>query len=177
VSRVAVRYSKALFELALEHKLVETVQADLAMISEIHRENPDFYTALNNPLIDEFIKAKMLGELFQKDINALTFNFLQLLSRKKRSAFLLEIIDHFNESVLDYQGILPATLFYAEQLSNEQIDEIKSRIEKMIGKSILLSKQIDPSIVGGFIVRIRDTVIDLSIKTQLNKLHAQLTHG
>lgn len=177
MSRVAVRYSKALFDLAFEQKHVETIRADLAMINKACIENPEFYTALNNPLISEFVKAKMLRDLFQKNIHKLTFNFLQLLSRKKRSNYLLEIIEHYNERVLDYQGIIPAALRYADQLNKEQIEDIRLRLEQMTGKSILLSEKKDDSIIGGFIVRFKDTVIDLSIKTQLEKLKAQLIQG
>ena len=177
MSRVAVRYSKALFDLTVEQNQIEMVQNDLGMIRDVCSENPDINAALNNPLIDEFIKARLLKELFQDQVRPLTFNFLQLLSRKKRSGFLPEIIGYFNERVLEYQNILPATLFFAEKVTVEQVERIKSRIEKLTGKSILITEQHDPSILGGFIVRIRDTVIDLSIKTQLDKLRRRLING
>jgi len=177
LSRVAIRYSKALFQLAREENLVDEVQADLEMIKESFSGNVEFQTMLINPLIEESAKAKVLKDLFWENVNPLTFRFLQLLSRKKRSGLLLEMIDRFMESVLELRGILAGTLFASSPLDADQIDEIKKKTELLTGKSVLFSEQIDPSLVGGFIVKIKDTVIDLSIKSQLEKLRAQLVHG
>ena len=177
MSRVAIRYSKALFQLAREENLVTQVQSDLEMIKETCSANVEFQNMLDNPLIEESAKAKVLKDLFEENVHQLTFRFLQLLSRKKRSGFLFEMIDHFMESVLDYRGILAGTLIASSPLESDQIDEIKKRVESLTGKSVIFAEQIDQSLVGGFIVKIKDTVIDLSIKTQLEKLRAQLVQG
>ena len=177
MSRVAIRYSKALFELAVEQKLVEIIQHDLKMIGKVITENTELEGILTSPLIEEAAKVKILADLFEKTINGLTYRFLQLLSKKRRIGFLLEIIDHFNNSVLDYQGVLPAVLFSADKLSREHVDVIRAHIEKITGRTIQLTENLDPAIIGGFIVRIRDTIIDLSIKTQLDRLRTQLIHG
>ena len=177
MSRIAIRYSKALFDLALEKELIETVQTDLQMIKEVCLGNADFQNALVNPLIDENVKAKLLTELFEDNLNPLTFKFLQLLSKKKRSGFLLEMIDQFLMRVLDHQGILSGLIISAKSLDPDQVEEVKNKITVMTGKTVLLVEQIDDSVVGGFIVKIKDTVIDLSIRTQLEKLHTQLVSG
>jgi len=177
VSRVAVRYSKALFELAVEQKIVEPVQNDLALIDKLCRENEEFDAALTNPLIDEPVKARVLRTLFEQTIHQLTYRFLQLLSKKRRIGFLREIIEHYNARVLEYQGVLPAVLLSADTLSREQVAKIKERIEAISGKSVLLSEELNPALIGGFIVRIRDTIIDLSVKTQLERLRTQLING
>jgi F-type H+-transporting ATPase subunit delta len=177
LSRVAIRYSKALFQLAREENLVGEVQSDLKLIKEICTENADFQNMLINPLIEEYSKAKVLKDLFEKNINPLSFRFLQLLGRKKRSGFLLEMIDRFMDSVLEYKGILAGTLIASCALDSEQVEGIKKKVESITGKSVILSEQIDESMVGGFIVKIKDTVIDLSIRTQLEKLRTQLIQG
>ena len=177
MSRVAIRYSKALFELAVEKKLVESIQQDLAMIDTLCSENPDFDALLTNPLIDEAAKAKILSEMFDKNVNELTNRFLQLLSKKRRIGFLREIIEHYNHRLLDYQGVLPAVLLSADKLSREQVAQIKERMEMITGKSLQLVEKQDPQILGGFIIRMRDTIVDLSIRTQLDKLRTQLIHG
>jgi len=177
VSRVAIRYSKALFELAVEKKNVESIQHDLAMIDTLCLDNPDFDALLTNPLIDESAKAKILSTLFEKNLNILTYRFIQLLSKKRRLGFLREIIERYNDRVLDYRGILPAVLLSADTLTREQVTQIKERIEKITGKSVQLAEKQDPDILGGFIIRVRDTIIDLSIKTQLDKLRTQLING
>jgi len=177
LSRVAIRYSKALFQLARDENLVMEVKSDLKVIKETCISNPEFQEMLNNPLVEEYVKAKILKNMFADKVNQLTFRFLQLLSKKRRSGFLLEMIDRFMESVLDYQGILTGTLVSSYAMDPAQVDEIKQKIEVLTGKKVLLTEQIDPSMIGGFTVKIKDTVIDLSIKTQLEKLRAHLVHG
>jgi F-type H+-transporting ATPase subunit delta len=177
LSRVAIRYSKALFELARDKNLVTEVQSDLAFIQETCLANPDFHDLLNNPLIEEYIKANVLKEMFAAEVQQLTFRFLELLSKKRRTGFLLEMIDRFLTRVQEYQGILAGTLIASTKLTSTQVDEIRKKVEVLTGKKVLLSEQIDPSLIGGFIVKIKDTVVDLSIKTQLEKLRTQLVHG
>jgi F-type H+-transporting ATPase subunit delta len=177
LSRVAIRYSKALFELALEKNLIEDVRTDLEMIQKVCAENPEFQQTLNNPLIEEKIKSNILRELFETKVNSLSFKFLQLLSRKRRSGFLLEMIDNYLQRVLDHQGILSCLLISLKPVESDQNDAIKERIESMTGKSVIFTYQIDGSLIGGFIVKIKDTVIDLSIKTQIEKMRKHLIHG
>ena len=177
MSRVAIRYSKALFELALEEQIMEEVRSDLEMIKDVCAGNTEFQNALNNPLIEERVKANLLKKLFEDKLNPLTFKFLQLLSKKKRSGFLLEMIYRYMERVLEHNDILSASLITAGQMERTHVDTIKNRVEDMTGKSVILSEQIDDTLVGGFIVKIKDTVIDLSIRTQLEKLRTQLVRG
>jgi F-type H+-transporting ATPase subunit delta len=177
LSRIAIRYSKALFELALEKNVVEEVRSDLEMISRVCSENQQFNQLLNNPLIEEKTKSAVLKELFESKINPLSSKFLQLLSRKRRSGFLLEMIDKFIERVLEHQGVLSCLLISSEKVDSDQVKEIQKRIEQMTGKSVIFCYQTDKSLIGGFIVQIKDTVIDLSIKTQLEKMRTQLVYG
>ena len=177
MGRVAIRYSKALFDLALEKKLIDEVRTDLKMIQNICYENEEFYQSLDNPLIEEKTKSTILKDLFEKSINPLTYKFLQLLSRKRRSGILLEIIDYYIQRVMEYEGILSCTLISSLPIEVDQTDKIKKRIEEMTGKKVIFNHQIDKTVMGGFIVKIKDTVIDLSINTQLVKMRSRLVHG
>jgi F-type H+-transporting ATPase subunit delta len=177
LSRIANRYSKALFELALENNIVEEVRSDLEMIHKVCSDNPDFAQLLNNPLIEEKTRSAIFKELFEVNVNPLCYRFLQLLSRKRRSGFLLEMIDKYLERVLDHQGVLSCLLISSQQVEVDQVDKIKNRIEEMTAKTVVFRYRIDPSVIGGFIVKIKDTVIDLSIKTQLEKMRTQLVYG
>jgi F-type H+-transporting ATPase subunit delta len=177
LSRVAIRYSKALFDLALEKNMINEVRSDLEMIYKICTENPDFKQMLDNPLIEENSKSAILENLFKDKVNAVSYNFLQLLSKKRRSSFLLEMIDKYVDRVLDHEGILPCLLISSHQVESEQAEDIKKRIEEMTGKKVIFSFQIDESLLGGFIVKIKDTVIDLSVKTQLESMRTRLAYG
>ena len=177
MSRVALRYSKALFELALEQNLIEDVRVDLQMIRDVCMTNPEFQQALNNPVIEEKVKSKVLKELYDNNVNPLTYKFLQLLSRKRRSGFLLEMIDNYFLRVLDHEGVLSCLIISSRPVETNQIEKIKDKIEVLTKKSVIFTPLIDNSIIGGFIVKIKDTVIDLSIKTQLEKMRTQILNG
>ncbi|TFH02324.1 MAG: ATP synthase F1 subunit delta [Calditrichales bacterium] len=177
MSRVAKRYSKALFALALQEQGVDTVQEDMNMIKAVFSENPDLHNAMINPLIDVKVKSKLLSEVFEERVEPLTFKFLQLLCKKKRSGFLTEMIDYYTERVLEHNGILSGELRSAKVLDADQVSEIRSRIEVLTGKKVRLKILVDNSLVGGFVVKVKDTVVDLSVKTQLEKMRAQLVHG
>jgi F-type H+-transporting ATPase subunit delta len=177
LSRVAIRYSKALFDLALEKNMIDQVQTDLEMIQKVCADNPEFNQLLNNPLIEEKTKASVLRELFENEVSPLSYKFMQLLSRKKRSGFLLEMIEKYLERVLDHKGILSCLLISSQPVEESQSNEIKRRIEEMTGKKVIFSYQLDDSVIGGFTVKIKDTVIDLSIKTQLEKMRTRLVYG
>jgi F-type H+-transporting ATPase subunit delta len=177
VSRIAIRYSKALFDLALEENLIDEIHSDLEQIKEVCVSNPEFQNALINPLIDNRLKTTILKEIFENELHALTFKFLALLSKKKRLGFLLEMIEHYLEKVLEYKGVLSGLLISAGSLDPVQIDSIRNKFESITGKSVILSEHTDKSVIGGFIVKIKDTVVDWSIKTQLDKLRTRLVHG
>jgi F-type H+-transporting ATPase subunit delta len=177
LSRIAIRYSKALFDLALEEKLIDEIHSDLEQVKEVCVNNPDYQNALINPLIDDSLKSTILKEIFENRLHPLTFKFLALLSKKKRLGFLLEMIEHYQEKVLDYKGVLSGLLISTGSLDPAQIDSIRNNIESITGKSVILSEYTDKSVIGGFVVKIKDTVIDWSIKTQLDKLRTQLVHG
>lgn len=177
MSRVAIRYSKALFDLALEKNMIEEVHSDLEMIQKVCSDSAEFNQLLNNPLIEEKTKSSVIKELFESNVNFITYKFLQLLSKKRRSGFLLEMIDKYVDRMLDHQGILSCLLISSQPVEPEQRNEIKERIEEMTGKKVILSYLHDATVIGGFIVKIKDTVIDLSIKTQLEKMRHQLVYG
>jgi F-type H+-transporting ATPase subunit delta len=177
LGRVAIRYSKALFELALEKKVIDEVSKDLEMIRNICYENEGFYQSLDNPVIEEKTKSAILKDLFEENINPLTYKFLQLLSKKRRSGFLLDIIDYYLQRVREHQGILSCSLISPQPMDLDQTNEIKKRVEEMTGKKVIFNHLIDDTVLGGFIVKIKDTVIDLSIKTQLEKMRSRLVNG
>jgi len=177
VSRVAVRYSKALFETALQKNKLDVVLSDLHGVEDLAGENRQFAQLLQNPLIQVNRKLKIITGLFQGRVDDLTFSFLVLVTQKKRIDFLLEMITHFARRIDDHNGILNGELFSAAKISSEQVEDIQSKIEIYTGKTVHLECRIDANLIGGFVVKIRDTVIDLSVNGQLEKLRNKLVFG
>jgi F-type H+-transporting ATPase subunit delta len=177
LSRVASRYSKALFAATLEQKKLDIVAGDLNSVSSIIDQNKDFKNLLYNPLIPANKKTDIIRKIFDGKINQLTYNFLKLLCSKKRSEFLPEIIDDFKMRILEYEGVLIGQIISSKPLSPVQVADIHKKITTQSGQKVQLSQEIDEDLIGGFIVKIKDTVIDLSVKNQLNKLRNKLVFG
>jgi len=175
LQRVVKRYCKALFELALEQDQLETVENDLLRILEIIGQNEDFTAFLASPIVRESQKTQLLTDVFKNQVSPLTNQFLMLLSQKKRSSLLPLIVQHFRAMLLAWRDIVEVELTSVADLNDEQLKRIQIHLQEVTGKSVILKKSYDPALIGGFIVKMGDTVIDNSIRNQLNKLHEHLT--
>lgn len=174
MSRVAKRYAKALFALAKEEKLLEKINGDIANFSVLNRQNEDFSALLSNPLINDKDKRSVLQDIFQGKVQGLTMNFLDLLAEKKRISILPQVAEEFREMMLAFANKVEGELISAQKLSHEQASKIKTKVEALTGKAVLLTEKIDKNVLGGFVVKVEDWVLDNSIRYQLVKLREKL---
>ena len=174
MSRVAKRYAKALFELALEEKLLNEIEADLQRINRAVEQSAEFNELLSNPLIADQDKVKLILPLFEGKVRQLTLDFLALLGQKRRFSVLPDIIVQFNGMMLAYRNIVEAEVISAVKLSANQLERIKKQMEEITGKKLLLKEQTEGSLIGGFIVKVQDMIIDNSIRHHLDKLRERL---
>ena len=174
MNRVAKRYAKALFGLAEERKILDELEKDLEQMAEVLSGSPDLAAMLQNPLISEQDKFGVLNEVFSRGMQQTTIHFLHLLADKKRLAILPDAIEAFHYMMLQHQNTVEAELISAVQLSENQVNEIRKNMEDLTGKTLRLEKKIDADIIGGFVVRVEDLIIDNSIRNQLEKLRETL---
>jgi F-type H+-transporting ATPase subunit delta len=177
LSRIAIRYSKALFELALEKGKLAEIEKDFVFIKEQITSDNELQNFLFNPLIQAKSKTNIFKKTFKDSIDPLTMNFLVLTSSKKRSEFLTEIIDKFEFLALQHNRIVLAQVYSTMPLDSNQTEEIQSHLEKKTGKKVQLVEILDKSLLGGFIVKISDSVIDYSLKRQLERLKEKMIFG
>ncbi len=175
MNRVAKRYAKAIFELASEKNILNTVEKDFVFLSKLIAESPELNQLLANPLIIEEKKITVLKQVIGQKINTLTFDFLQLLAAKRRLKILPAVLENFRQMMLEHRNIVEGELISAVELDQKQIAAIKSQLEQSLGKNVELRSIIQPEIIGGFVVRVQDVVIDNSIRLQLDKLREKLT--
>ena len=174
MSRISIRYAKALFSLAQDEKKLDIVANDLSNIKGLIETSVDFNTFLLNPLISGNKKAEVLNSMFAEKVDPLTLNFLNLLSSKKRVNVLDQILIRFEELLLKHRNQIVAELISTASLDSDQLDSIKANIEAITQKSVLLETKEDASLIGGFTVKIDDIIIDNSVRYQLTKLKEKL---
>ena len=174
MSRVAKRYAKALFELAEEQKVLDKVYGDLLAVAKTVKDSDELQTLLVNPLVNERDKLKVLDRIFSKGFHKLTRTFLDLLADKRRLSVVQEIVDKFHRMMLAHNNQVEVQLISAIDLERPVVEKISKQIQQIVGKEVLVHKRIEPSIIGGFVVKVEDIVIDNSIRSQLNRLREQL---
>lgn len=175
-SLITVRYVKALYELALESKLLEEVEKDMLSLQSVINESKEFNDFIKIPTIKISEKLKMIDTLFKGKLNKISIQFLHLLIKNNREIYLKRICLHFISYYKQNQGIKEAVITTAIPLSETHKNEIYAFITKKFKVNIELTEKVDPSIIGGFVLRIGDQQINASIHAQLNKIRRELIH-
>jgi len=168
--RLANRYAKALFELALEQQKLETVTADLQLITETISQNRELTLLLKSPVVKEKKKISVFKALFENHVDKLTLRFLILLAKYGREDIILQVSESLISIYNDYHGIANAWLSSAENLEADAKTAILALLKNLSGKEIILHEEINADLLGGFIVKLGDYQYDASTKTLIKKL-------
>ena len=163
-------YADALFSSAVEEKRLEEVKKDLEGVYEAFKENTEFFGMMDSPTFEKEEKSKILKEIFEEKTEVLLYNFICLLCDKKRMSLFLKIAESFFESYRDYHGFMEVNVVSAVALSEEQKEKLKEKLSALTGKKILLKTQIDPSVIGGVILRYDNKEIDGSVQKKIDSL-------
>ena len=172
-TRAALRYAKATLNLAKENGLAKEVNDDMILIQSTLEENHDLEVILKSPVIKSDKKRSVLKQVFEKKVNDITMGLLNLLIENKRPALLNLVAKEFIVIYDFLQGVEAAQVTSAVPLSKELKKTILKRVEESIGKEITLNNVVDPSIIGGFVLRVGDKLYDSSVSYRLNDLLSQ----
>jgi len=174
-SKVAARYAKSLLEITIEKGMVDQVANDMSHLYDTQAENKDLVSLFNSPVVSSAKKNEVLKEVFAQ-FEGLTASFVSMVVNKGRENHLPQIAYSFIQQVKEHKGIVPVELISAVALDDSTKKNIFSKIESSVKGTLEVSETIDPSIIGGFIVKMGDRRIDASVSSQLNKLKQSLTH-
>jgi F-type H+-transporting ATPase subunit delta len=167
-------YANALFEAAKEEGRLETVSDELGAFVEAVRDVPQLRALLGNPEVESPEKADALRAILA-DADELVRNFLLLVVEKGRVHQLDEIFSEFEALVSAEEGILEVELTTAVELSDEEADKLLEQIEQVSGRKLRASREVDPALIGGFVLRAGSYLADASVRGRLERLRRQLT--
>lgn len=171
VSGVAGRYASALFELARDEGAVDSVARDLDGFERLMAESPDLVRLVKSPVFTADEQVKAVAALLEKaGIGGLAANLIRLVAAKRRLFVLPDMIRDYRVLVARSKGIVPAELRLAEQPSPRVLDDIKSAIRDMAGSEVDVAVTLDPSLIGGLVVKVGSHMVDASLKTKLNNI-------
>lgn len=172
---LAGRYANALFELAQEQKVIDAVSADLASLRRALETSPDLARLVKSPVFSAEDHAKALTAILGKmGANALTTKFVLLLAEKRRLFILTGVIRAYESQVAKSRGETEAEVTAARALNDAEISELKSALKAKLGKEPRLHTKVDPSLLGGLVVKVGSRMIDSSLRTKLDGLRAAM---
>ncbi len=172
--KVASRYAKALLELALEQKKIDSVLGDMKFLLRANDESREFELLIASPIIDGQKKIDIFNRIFDQ-FEDITKSFVKLITENGRDVLLPEIARAFEAKVKEYKGIVPITLITATPLDDATKEQILSKVRATVKGELEIEEKIDESLIGGFVVRMEDKQIDASISSQFNNLKQRLT--
>lgn len=171
---VAVRYAKALFSLALEKEILEQVYIDMQSISEVLKQQEELSILMENPVVKHSEKKQLFQYIFKNRVQSITSSFLDLLITKNRQEYLLAICNSFFQQYKNYKGYREVGLVTAISPTKEFEEGLTKQIAQKLDTDIKLNTSVNPEIIGGFMLRIDDMLLDKSIATKLSDIKKQL---
>ncbi len=175
VSGVAERYAGSLFELASEAKSVAKVEADLGRFEAMLDGSADLQRLIKSPVFAAEDQARAIGALLAKaGISGLAGNFIKVAAANRRLFAVPSMIQAFRRIAAEARGEASAEVTSAHALTAAQQTELKATLKGVAGKDVSIAVSVDPSLLGGMIVKMGSRQIDTSLKTKLNSLKLAL---
>jgi F-type H+-transporting ATPase subunit delta len=177
---MAGRYATALFELALDSKSVDAVKADLDKFDVMIADSPDLLRLVRSAVFGADEQGRALSAILDRaGISGLAANFVKLVAANRRLFAVREMIGDFRKLVARWKGEVRAEVTVAERLSDGHLEALKGALKSVTGgKSVDLNVKVDPSIIGGLVVKLGSRMVDSSLRTKLNVIkHAMKEAG
>ena len=171
VSGMAGRYATALFELALEEHAIDAVRADFDRFDALIADSPDLQRLVRSPVFTADEQTRALTAVLDKaGIGGLAARFVQVVTAKRRLFAVRDMIRAFRKLVAAHKGEASASVTVAEQPSEAHLAAIKAALKSVTKKDVQVEVKVDPSIIGGLIVKLGSRMVDTSLRTKLNAI-------
>jgi F-type H+-transporting ATPase subunit delta len=171
VTQIARPYAAALFDLAKTEGSVDAVEAGLNDLQALSGESEDFRRFLRSPVISADAKAGAAAAILSKaNLSATVANFVNVVARNGRLFALPAIIKGFKQLAAEQRGEISADVTSAAPLTDAQRKSLADTLKGKVGKTVTLTEHVDPSLIGGLVVKVGSQMIDSSLKTKLTAM-------
>ncbi len=169
-AKLSRRYAKSLLGLVTEQGKAEDSYKDMEFILAACKESKELNRVLKSPIINADKKLVILKEVFGGTISQITMAFLELLTKKGRESDVRDIADAYVSLYKESKGIETATVFSAARLTDESRKKVLELVKAGTDGEVELVEQVDPSLIGGFILRVKDKQVDTSISSKIREM-------
>jgi F-type H+-transporting ATPase subunit delta len=172
VSGVAGRYASALFSLALDNRQTDAVAEALGRFDALVAGSPDLERLVRSPVFSAADQLKALNVILaDANIGGVAANFIRLVASKRRLFFIREMIAGYRKLNDAHRGVTRADVTSATPLTDAHIGQLKDSLRAASGgREVDLNLKLDPSIIGGLIVKLGSRMVDGSLRTKLNAI-------
>ncbi len=175
VSGIAGRYASALFDLAVSEKKLDSVEKDLTRFDAILSSSEDLLRLVRSPVFSAEDQISAISSILTKSkISGLVGNFIRVIAKNRRLFVMPEMLSAFARLAADHRGEATAEVTVAKPLNAQQTKELKAALKSVVGKDVAIDATVDPSLLGGMIVKIGSRQIDTSLRTKLSSLKLAL---
>jgi F-type H+-transporting ATPase subunit delta len=176
-ARTALRYARAILNLAKDSGLESEVKADMQCISGTISESEDLQTMLKSPIIKAADKKNVLNAIFTDKVNTISLGLFNLLEENKRMVILQPIASQYRIIYDHLKNRDIAKVTTAVPLTKELEDKILKKVIELTGNKTSIENTVDPAIIGGFILRVGDMQYDASISNNFNELRKEFDNS
>jgi F-type H+-transporting ATPase subunit delta len=172
-SRISVRYARAIFNSAIENKILNEVYQDMLFITELCKV-PEMKEVLASPIIVPTKKKDILQKVTENQLQKISLSLLDMVVQNGRENYLPAIAREFIRQTKEYNGITESVLTTAVKVDEKIKKQVTDLIAGIFKTKVELKEQVDKEIIGGFVLRIDDNYIDASIRNKLRKIEKEL---
>lgn len=167
---VAIRYAKALIDLAEEQNALEAVKDDMVLLYKTIRSNPELGAVLANPIVSHSKKKAILADVFAAKVSKVSMAMFNIMVDKGRGEVLYTTAHEFIALYDIKHNVTYAKVVSASEISEANKKTLLDEVQKAIGGTIKLNTQVDPSLIGGFVLTVGDRQVDTSVAASLKKI-------
>jgi F-type H+-transporting ATPase subunit delta len=172
---IAGRYAQALFDIGIETGTLGKLADEISAFADTWTASDELRAVLDNPLMSETDREALLDAIAKRlGSGEITKNTLRLLARRRRLPVLPSIARALRSMSDDKEGVVRATVVSAKPLADSYAQRLQAALQSLTGKKVLLTMQVEASLISGVVTRMGDTVIDGSLRTRLDGLRQQL---
>ncbi len=172
---IAGRYAQALFDIGVETGTLGKLAEEVNSFAETYVGSEELQAVLDNPLVSERDRDALLDEIGRRlALGDVTKSTLRLLVRRSRLVVVPAIARALRKMSDEKEGVVRATVVSAKALPEPYAQRLQTELQKLTGKKVLLTREVDASLIAGVVTRVGDTVIDGSLRTRLDGLRNQL---
>ena len=171
ISGVPGRYAIALYELARDAKSIDKVGGDLDRFKALLEGSEDLTRLVRSPVYSAEDQARAISAVLKKaKISGLAANFIGLVTKNRRLFAVRDMISAYHKIAAAERGEVSAEVISADKLTAAQMKKLKAALKSQVGRDVVMEESVDPSILGGLIVKVGSRMVDNSLRTKLQNL-------